>query len=519
MSSTPAAPAKPKQSSAKILIRNVLSNWAGLVLNMAAAFFMSPFLVRNLGDVNYGLWVLIKSTTGYMGMLDGGVRMAVVKFVARADASGDNSISRIVSTAHFLYYAVACIVLVATIGFAYAFPYVFKVDSASVDVARIVVLIAGVSLAVSFTSAVAGGILTGMQRFDISNQIGIATLIVRTIVIVVMILLGYGLVALALTHLAMQILSWGVINWFARRIRPDIDVRLRDANKESAKQLYGYGSANVISGFGDLLLFRTGELLAAMFIGPAAVTYYAIAGTLLEYLQKLVITMAQTLHPFSSARQAAGDEKALQTVALIGTKMCFLIALPAIAGMVIFGHEFIAAWMGPKYAEQAAPLLFAMCAGRLFWIGQSSNGQILLGAGRHKQAMWFNVATGVLSFIGGLIAVKKWGLLGMTIGAAIPIIVIHGFITPIYTLRTLHIPLGRYVVECVLRPVAAFIPFTLVLLAIEHWWHPQSLWGILFAAIAAAPVLAISSYFLAFTREERVRYVHRFMPGRRSGAA
>ena len=111
------------------------------------------------------------------------------------------------------------------------------------DVARIVVLIAGVSLAVSFTSAVSGGILTGMQRFDISNQIGIATLIVRTIVIVVMILMGYGLVALALTHFAMQVLAWTAINWYARKIRPDIEVRLRDANKESAKELQKQGLA------------------------------------------------------------------------------------------------------------------------------------------------------------------------------------------------------------------------------------------------------------------------------------
>ena len=44
-----AAPApaqkKPRQSSGRILVRNVLSNWTGLVLNMAVAFFMSPFLV------------------------------------------------------------------------------------------------------------------------------------------------------------------------------------------------------------------------------------------------------------------------------------------------------------------------------------------------------------------------------------------------------------------------------------------------------------------------------------------
>ena len=57
----------------RAIVRNVFSNWAGLVLNMATAFFMSPFLVRNLGDTWYGLWVLIRSTTGYMSLLDGGL--------------------------------------------------------------------------------------------------------------------------------------------------------------------------------------------------------------------------------------------------------------------------------------------------------------------------------------------------------------------------------------------------------------------------------------------------------------
>lgn len=513
-------PAKRRLSSAQVLVRNVLSNWTGLVLNMAVAFFMSPFLVRSLGDVWYGLWVLIRSTTGYMGMLDAGVRVAVVKFVARADANGDSAeLNRTVSTAYFLFCCATAVVGVGTVALAIAFPYIFKIEPETLVVTRIVVLIAGTSLGVSLLSSVAGGILTGMQRFDISNQIGIATLVIRTIVIVAMISMGYGIIALAITHLSMQVMNWFVIHWYARRLRPDIKLDLREANKDSAKKLYGYGSANVISGMGDLLLFRTGEVLAAMFIGPAAVTYYAIAGTLLEYLQKLVFTMAQTLHPFSSAKQASGDERSLQDIALVGTKLCFLVALPVTAGIVIFGHEFIAAWMGPSYAAKAGPLLMAMAAGRLFWIAQSGSFQILLGAGRHRQAMIINVLTGVLSFLGGLMFIQNYGLLGMTIGAAVPVVVMHGIVTPFYTMRTLKIPLGRYVMESMLRPIASTAPFVLTLLALEEWLAPQSLWAIAGVGIAAAPVLVVASYYLAFNREDRVRLQHRFIPATRPRSA
>ncbi len=107
----------------------------------------------------------------------------------------------------------------------------------------------------------------------------------------------------------------------------------------------------------------------------------------------------------------------------------------------------------------------------------------------------------------------------MTIGAAIPVVVMHGIVTPFYTMRTLKIPLGRYLMESMLRPIAASAPFVLALLAIQYWFAPQSLWAIAGAGIAASPVLVVSSYYLAFNREDRVRLLHRFIPATRPRSA
>jgi len=65
-----------------VLIRNIFSNWASVAINLAVAFLLSPFLVHSLGDSAYGLWVLVLSVTGYMGLLDTGLRVSIVKPVA-----------------------------------------------------------------------------------------------------------------------------------------------------------------------------------------------------------------------------------------------------------------------------------------------------------------------------------------------------------------------------------------------------------------------------------------------------
>jgi O-antigen/teichoic acid export membrane protein len=503
-------------SGHRLFLRNVFSNWAGLVLNMATAFFMSPFLVRNLGDTWYGLWVLIRSTTGYMGLLDGGVRLAVVKYVAKMDALGDHrELNRTISTGMALYCAVAVVVMLGTIGLTFSFPYFFKVPPEAIATARVVVLIAGASMAISLLTAVFGGILTGLQRYDISNQIGISTLLLRTVVTVVLIWQGYGIIALALTHLGIQLLTGYLTQRISFRLRPGMRMSAGDVNAQSAKTLYGYGFTTLVNSLADLFLFRTGELLAAMFLGPVAVTYFTIAATLMEYLHRIVITMAMTLHPYASAKEAKGDTQSIQASAIVGTKFCLLIALPVIAALLVMGDTFIAAWMGPRYALHAAPLLFAMAVGRLFWISQAATFQVLLGTGRHKQLTFLNVLTGALSFLGGLALISRYGLIGMTIGAAIPLVLIHGVVTPWYATRTLGISIRRYVGQGVLRPVVATIPFAAVVVCLDRMIQPAGLGAVAGIALLASPVFLLSAWLFAFNADERTKYLHKLVPAHR----
>lgn len=89
-------------------IRNVLANWGTYVFATALAFFLSPYVVQHLGDAGYGVWTLVGSLTGYLGLLDFGVRQAVTRYVARAFARDDSGeASRVMSSAAAMFAASA----------------------------------------------------------------------------------------------------------------------------------------------------------------------------------------------------------------------------------------------------------------------------------------------------------------------------------------------------------------------------------------------------------------------------
>src|SRR5262249_7257527 len=90
------APSDGVQSSR--IIGNVLMNWLAFTTTIGVGFLMSPFLIRHLGDGVYGVWVLIGSLGGYMGLLDFGITASTIKYIAEHRAKGDqDSINRVIT--------------------------------------------------------------------------------------------------------------------------------------------------------------------------------------------------------------------------------------------------------------------------------------------------------------------------------------------------------------------------------------------------------------------------------------
>src|SRR5215813_6082742 len=71
------------RSATARVARSVVSNWTTYLISGAVSFFLSPFIVRHLGNSAYGVWVLLVAMTGYLGFLDLGIRGAVTRYVAK----------------------------------------------------------------------------------------------------------------------------------------------------------------------------------------------------------------------------------------------------------------------------------------------------------------------------------------------------------------------------------------------------------------------------------------------------
>jgi O-antigen/teichoic acid export membrane protein len=499
--------------------RNILSNWTGMAVSMAVAFFMSPFLVHTLGDRQYGLWVLIISTTGYMGLLDVGLRVSVVKYVSQlSTVKNFDGLNRVVSTALAFYGGVGVVIMLITIGLEMAFSRIFTLDPSEVRTARMVLFLAGANVAATLVVSIPGGVLAGLQRYDRAAAVGIATVLVRSAAIVAFVAGGFGIVALGSVHLLSQVF-FGVLAWSAaRKFCPTLAIRPAMASLETLKQLWSYSAFVLVNNAGRFLLFGSGEIVAGAFLGTGSVTYYAIAGTVAQYMQQIVVTMTQVLHPHAAAEQARGSSTGLRTSALLGTQMSLLVGVPITLTAMIVGGTFIQLWMGPEYGRVAGPLLVLLTLARLVHLSQSGAYEVLLGMSRHRFPTTLNLVAGIVSVAGSVSLVARFGLMGIVIGGAVPIFVLHGVVLPWYTNRVLAIDWATYLRRSVLPPVLAGVPFAVALSFGLHRWPPQSLVALGVLVSVTLPLYAVTAFFCCFDEHQR-RQIAALLPTRRAQAA
>src|SRR3984893_6547476 len=152
---------------ARRIAQNVLSNWLALAITTVVGFFLSPFVVHHLGNLTYGVWVIIMSLVAYMNLLDLGLRGAVTRFVSKGSAQENHEeSSQAVSGALWIRLWVSLAIILTGLILAMGLQHIFVIPPALQQAARLALLVTAVNVAVNLYCGVFAGVLVAVHRYD-----------------------------------------------------------------------------------------------------------------------------------------------------------------------------------------------------------------------------------------------------------------------------------------------------------------------------------------------------------------
>jgi O-antigen/teichoic acid export membrane protein len=501
---------------------NVLANWIGFAVALLVNFFLSPLIVHHLGASGYGVWTLLGTLTAYLGLLDLGIRTAVTRYVARSQSQGDHGTAiQVVSTGLAIFGAMAGLALVVATVIGLVAPSVFRIPAEYRMATQIVAVVAGASTAVALVNGAFGGVIVGLQRFDLVCVVDVATTLVRAALVLGVIAAQGGLVALAVAQLLASLVGALGTAWLGRRIYPGL--RLRPAwSRPHLRLIVSYGGYTFVAQLAASVIDRAGVIVLGVFLPMAAVTVFAIAGGLIDYARALVGGVRTTLAPQASALEGGGQHDALRELALRGARYCTLLAVPIAATLALRGSSFIELWMGAAYGGPSGAVL-AVLAVRLVFLGATgAAANVMLGASRERAVARVLVAEAAASVAAMLVLVRPFGLLGVAWATTAPTVAAALVVWPWLLRQSFGVALRDYVGASWARPVAAHLPFIGATWLVERWWPASSL--AVFAAQVAMlmPVGLLGLWLVGLSPDERRRGLAlvRLSPGAwRSGGA
>ena len=105
----------------------VMLSYILMIFEVLSTLLLTPFIIRTLGQAEYGVYKLTFAINGYVLLLDLGIGNATIRYISKYIANNDKENEEKFFGIVTIYYFIIAI-LALTIGFVitYLFPYIFS---------------------------------------------------------------------------------------------------------------------------------------------------------------------------------------------------------------------------------------------------------------------------------------------------------------------------------------------------------------------------------------------------------
>lgn len=455
-------------STSRVLARNTAWNYIGFAFNLAANFILFPYVVHRLGDAAAGIWLLLGSVTGYMGLLELGIVPSLTQWIASASARREeDAVNRAASTAQALLVTLGLVGLLA-LPVAGPAARMLGIPADLLGQAVTAFQITFVGFVFRMPLATYQGVLLGRQRQDRCNQLWIAIAGAKFIGAALVLANGGGLVPLVATEMTVHLLA-GVlqIRWVYQEL-PSLSIAARHVSRADAGRLLTFGGTLMTINICSLLIEQTDRLVIAAFLPVGEVTYYAAAWKLYMLAYTLTTTLAQAVSPMAADLHGRRNRAGLNELVLRMTKFSGALAWPLTLGLAFAGGPFLSVWMGTRFVA-ALPVVQVLAAGFIVTSFNHAAYAALVGTRRVAPlVMSYFLPQAAMNLVLSVWLVHRFGNVGVAFGTLGPALLLQPLFMR-FALRELELPWRVFLVRAV-RPVTVpallFAPLVAAYLAL-----------------------------------------------------
>jgi len=474
------------------MFKNIASNWLLMLINVGVTYIVLPFSLRMLGQEQYGVWLLVTSMTGYLGLLLLGIPMASVRFITRYVAEKNyDEMNVMIANCGVLYLALGMISLVVGSSLLFFFRAFYTIPASLVWPAEIAFLCVVFNISIGFFSQLPYGIMSAHHDFVARNVVMSATALTKLALIILFVKYRPSLVCLSLAQICATLVDATIIWTVVKRRHPQVHLQLSRFQVGIVKRIFSFSVFVLVLQIGNQLSFQTDSLVIGKLLQISLIPFYAAANSLTTYTVEFVVGIAAVIMPMATRLQTEKKLDELQRVFLRWSKIAFSLAILSSVCFMVLGPPFLGRWMGPTFQGPSGTVLRILVFSNLFFLPIRGVAlPVLMGLGKASRPTLAFLAAGVLNLVLSMLWARPWGLAGVAWGTAIPNILFAISILLLVCLE-LQLPIGRYFGYVATRAALGAIPVFAFLYWVQTAFVLQSYLRLAIAGLITVFVFAV----------------------------
>ena len=254
-------------------------NYVVIGLNSLVGLLYTPYMLRMMGQSEYGLYSLVASVIAYLTIMDFGFGNAIIRYTAKFRAEGRQQEQYAMFGMFLILYSVIGILAFgAGLGLYFNVEALFGDTMTVVEVerAKVLMIILIFNLAVTFPLSIFGAVVTAYEDFIFQKVVQIVRILLNTVVMICLLKMGYRAVAMVVVQTLFNLVTL-LLNYYYCRRKIGIRIVFGRFRWGFLREVTVYSFWIFLNAIMDRIYWGTGQFVLGATVGTAAVAVFAVA--------------------------------------------------------------------------------------------------------------------------------------------------------------------------------------------------------------------------------------------------
>jgi O-antigen/teichoic acid export membrane protein len=475
-----------------------------LGLGTAISIAYTPFMLRLLGQSEYGLYNLVASVVSYLGLLNFGFGHAYIRYFSRFSVNDDReNIAKLNGMFLIIFSIIGLIAVLAGGVLVYYTETILgsELTIRELSIAKVLMVIMVINIAISFPAIVFNSHITAKERFIFQKSLQLVRVIANPLLVLPVLIMGYGSIGMVVVITVLN-LAIEISNMFFCFKKLRIQFTFREFDFSLMKEMAVFSSFIFMNLIVNQINWNVDRFILGRFHGTIAVATYSLSSQLNAYYLSLSTAISNVFVPrVNKMVSSENDSSALTSLFTSVGRMQFFVLSMVFTGLIFFGRPFISMWAGADYAE-SYPIALMLIIPVTIPLIQNLGIEIQRAKNMHKFRSWVYLFIAIGNIFITIPLVKLYGGIGAAAGTAIALIIGNIFIMNWYYHRRVGLNI-LFFWKRIISILPSTIPPVLLGLFLSSYFDLFELHMLIICGLCYIIVYTISIWVLGLNEYEK----------------